>query len=127
MNSGNLIPNSDRTPEERKALATKAGKASGKARAEKKRLKEAVEKVLTASYQDEDGNKLSGYEIAAIALFDRVRSGDVSAFNSIRDLIGERPGDKIEPTIRSTENQKLASAYLEALKYGQGKSKKKTD
>lgn len=126
MNSENLKANSERTPEERKELAIKAGKASGKARAEKKRLKEAVEKVLSACY-NKDGMKLSGYELAAIALFDKARSGDVSAFNSIRDLLGEKPTDKLETTIKSTENQKLASEYLEALKHGQIKSKKKTD
>lgn len=126
MNSENLIPNSDRTPEERRALATKAGQASGRARAEKKRLKEAVEKVLSASYKDDDGKKLSGYELTAIALFDKARSGDVSAFNSIRDLIGEKPSEKIDASI-STENQVLLKEYLERAKHGQVQIKAKKD
>lgn len=124
MNIENL-----KTPstEEARERGKKGGLASGKARAEKKRLKEAVESVLSASYKNKDGENLSGYELTAIALFDKARSGDVSAFNSIRDLIGEKPTDKLETTIKSTENQKLASEYLEALKHGQVKSKKKTD
>lgn len=124
MNIENL-----KTPstEEARERGKKGGLASGKARAEKKRLKEAVESVLSASYKNKDGENLSGYELAAIALFDKARSGDVSAFNSIRDLIGEKPTEKLETTIKSTENQKLASEYLEALKHGQIKSKKKTD
>ena len=93
MNSENL-----RTPTSKEAreMGKKGGLASGKARAEKKRLKEAVEKVLSASYKDDDGKKLSGYELTAIAIFDKARSGDVSAFNSIRDLIGEKPKDTVE-------------------------------
>lgn len=115
------------TTEEARERGKKGGLASGKVRAEKKRLKEAVERVLSASYKNEDGENLSGYELTAIALFDKARSGDVSAFNSIRDLIGEKPTDKVETTIKNTENQRLASEYLEALKHGQGKSKKKTN
>ena len=124
MNIENL-----KTPstEEARERGKKGGLASGKARAEKKRLKEAVESVLSASYKNKDGENLSGYELTAIALFDKARSGDVSAFNSIRDLIGEKHTEKLETTIKSTENQKLASEYLEALKHGQIKSKKKTD
>lgn len=115
------------TTEEARERGKKGGLASGKVRAEKKRLKEAVERVLSASYKNEDGENLSGYELTAIALFDKARSGDVSAFNSIRDLIGEKPTDKVETTIKNTENQRLASEYLEALKHGQVKSKKKTN
>ncbi len=124
MNNDNLKAP---TTEEARERGKKGGLASGKVRAEKKRLKEAVERVLSASYKNEDGENLSGYELTAIALFDKARSGDVSAFNSIRDLIGEKPTDKVETTIKNTENQRLASEYLEALKHGQGKSKKKTN
>lgn len=124
MNNDNLKAP---TTEEARERGKKGGLASGKVRAEKKRLKEAVERVLSASYKNEGGENLSGYELTAIALFDKARSGDVSAFNSIRDLIGEKPTDKVETTIKNTENQRLASEYLEALKHGQGKSKKKTN
>ena len=124
MNSENL---KTPTTKEARERGKKGGLASGKVRAEKKRLKEAVERVLSASYKNKDGENLSGYELTAIALFDKARSGDVSAFNSIRDLLGEKPTDKLETTIKRTENQKLASEYLEALKHGQIKSKKKTD
>lgn len=42
-NPDNLIPNSERTPEERRELASKAGKASGKARRRKAEAKKIVE------------------------------------------------------------------------------------
>lgn len=118
MNSENLKPNSERTPQERKELATKAGKASGKARAEKKRLKEAVEKVLGMTYKTDDGKSMTGYEMTATALFGKAKDGDVSAFNSIRDLIGEKPTEKLNATINNTENQELLKRYLEEIKHG---------
>ena len=107
MNNDNLKAP---TTEEARERGKKGGLASGKVRAEKKRLKEAVERVLSASYKNEDGENLSGYELTAIALFDKARSGDVSAFNSIRDLIGEKRTDKVETTIKNTENQRKSEA-----------------
>lgn len=44
MNEKNLIPNEERTPRERRENARKAGKASGKARREKK----TIQNILTA-------------------------------------------------------------------------------
>lgn len=47
MNEKNLIPNKERTPEERRENATKAGIASGKARRQKKKLKQALETIMS--------------------------------------------------------------------------------
>lgn len=115
MNSKNL-----KTPstEEARERGKKGGIASGKARAEKKRLKEAVESILSMKYDSGAGKKLTGYEMVATALFGRAKEGDVSAFNSIRDLIGEKPTDKINATINNTENQELLKRYLEEIKHG---------
>lgn len=41
-NAENLIPNSERTPSERRANASKAGKASGKARRAKRTMREVA-------------------------------------------------------------------------------------
>lgn len=116
MNSENL-----KTPstEEARARGKKGGIASGKARAEKKRLKEAVESILLMKYDSEAGKKLTGYEMVALALFNKAKTGDVPAFNSIRDLCGEKPADKINATINNTENQELLKRYLEEIKHGE--------
>ena len=116
MNSENL-----KTPstEEARARGKKGGIASGKARAEKKRLKEAVESILLMKYDSEAGKKLTGYEMVALALFNKAKTGDVPAFNSIRDLCGEKPADKINATINNTENQELLQRYLEEIKHGE--------
>lgn len=124
MNSENL-----KTPstEEARERGKKGGIASGKARAEKKRLKEAVESILAMKYDSETGKKLTGYEMVATALFGRAKEGDVSAFNSIRDLIGEKPTDKINATINNTENQELLKRYLEEIKHGDIKRQEAED
>lgn len=49
----NLIKNSDRTPEERRELARRAGIASGEARNRKKKGKELVQALLERGVQDQ--------------------------------------------------------------------------
>lgn len=102
----NLIPFGDLTEEEQRKIASMGGKASVKARREKKRLTAAVEAVLNAKAPDKvvsqmkkngvEGNDYYaalGYAVVAKAL-----KGDVSAFNSVRDIIGENPTNNIAVT-----------------------------
>ena len=100
-NEKNLIQNSKRTPSERRENAKKAGKASGKARRNKKLLKDCMLDLLDLPVsQQKQWNKLARMGIdpedidnralLTTALFMRaVETGDVSAFKEIRDLIGE--------------------------------------
>ena len=46
-NPEKLVPNSARTPQQRKAQASKAGKASGVARRKQKNLREAINSLLS--------------------------------------------------------------------------------
>lgn len=62
-NINNLVPNEDRTPEERRANARKAGQASGAARRRKADLRKAAQQILDGTYADRNGNQLTGYEI----------------------------------------------------------------
>lgn len=58
MNHSNLIPNTERTPEELREMGRKGGIASGKARRRKKQLKEVVE-ILTDDFLcSEEGKEL---------------------------------------------------------------------
>lgn len=86
-NIENLKSNSERTPEERKELARKAGKASGKKRAERKTLKEELLLLLT------NGNT---QEKISVALIEKALQGDIKAFEVIRDTVGEKPVTKQE-------------------------------
>lgn len=91
----NLIKNSELTPEERKEKARKAGKKSGEVRAKAKSLREALQALLNGDYEVK-GKELEGHYAMALAMILKALSGDVSAFNAIRDTIGEKPKDKAE-------------------------------
>lgn len=84
-----LKPNTERTPQERRELAIKAGKASGKARRARKTLKEELLLLLS---QNDTQNRMS------LAIIEQALSGNVKAFESIRDTIGEKPVEKTEVT-----------------------------
>ena len=88
----NLIPTSERTMEERKELAIKAGKASGKARRKKKELKQLLE--LALSQPCSDGSGEDNWTQMCAAIVNKALSGDTKAFESIRDTIGQKPTEQ---------------------------------
>lgn len=95
-NEENLTPNSERTPNERREIAKKGGKASGKARRKKKTLKLAIMAAMEAKSYEVDGETKDGYAAVTAALIKKALTGDVSAINSLRDTMGEKPTDKVE-------------------------------
>lgn len=116
MNEQNLKANSERTPSERKALARKAGKASGKARREKKQFREAFEMLLEREIKDKQGNTLTGVEAIALKIFEKALKGDVKAYETIRDVTGQKPTEELYIE-HHNDNTELAE-LLEALKGG---------
>ena len=93
MNESNLIPQSERTKEEQREIARKGGIASGEARRRKKTLKEELIMLLETN---DNNNKIS------LALLKKALDGDIQAFTTIRDTIGEKPTDKVEQEVIST-------------------------
>jgi hypothetical protein len=87
MNESNLIPNYERTPEERKEIARKGGIASGESRRRRKTLKEELLALLEIN---DNNNKIS------LAVLQKALNGDIQAFTTIRDTIGEKPKDEID-------------------------------
>ena len=98
-NEKNIIPNSERTPEERREIAAAGGRASGVSRRRKKSLREAAELYLSLPVADKrTWNRLArdGVEpedvdnqMAIIAgLTMRAMKGDSKAAKVIFDLIG---------------------------------------
>ena len=75
------------TAEERRELASKAGKASVESRRQRKTLKEELIALLS-----EDGMQ----ERISIALLQKALDGDVKAFATVRDTIGEKPEDMLK-------------------------------
>lgn len=87
----NLKPQNQRTKAEQKEIAKMGGVASGKARRERKQLKEELLALLS------DGDT---QEKMCLALISQARRGNTKAFEIVRDTIGEKVTDnvKIETT-----------------------------
>ena len=105
--NGNLIPNSDLTREERKAKASKAGKASVEAKRRKKTMREALEMLMYETKLPETTKKMLEAEgigkdemnhqmVITRSLIAKAEAGDVQAYNAICAMIGEKPAEKVE-------------------------------
>lgn len=105
-----LIPQSERTKEEQKAIARKGGIASGKARREKKLMRETLDIILSMpmkngknadvesirSFAALKGKNISVQEAILIAQVQKAMKGDTKAAEYVRDTIGQKPGESIE-------------------------------
>lgn len=78
--------NSERTPKQRKTQAVKAGKASGEAREIKKSFREQLREQLT----------IEDIRIINSRLIAMAKHGNLKAYELIRDMLGEKPADKLE-------------------------------
>lgn len=87
MNPENLIPNSERTPSQRKANASKAGKASAKARRERKTIAEALRLVLN---EEANSDGLTRQEAIVARVVKRLYDeGDIRDLKVLADVLGE--------------------------------------
>lgn len=96
-NEQNLIPNSQRTPEELREITRKGGIASGKARRKKKMLREIMEEY--GSLPDDLNPNISNDISVVIAQYKLAKSekpGSTQAATFIRDTRGEKPHDVLE-------------------------------
>lgn len=107
-NTANLKPPiNKRSPEEQKAICKRGGIASGKARRAKKQMREDLECLLGMKAKDstvkaemakfgiKKGNQTNQMAIA-VSLFQAALKGDVKAYLTIRDTLGESP-DRLKP------------------------------
>lgn len=92
MNEENLKP-FIKGEQRQKDLGKMGGIASGESKRRKKTLKEELIMLLES---DNNNNKIS------TALLKKALDGDIQAFTTIRDTIGEKPTDKIEQELIST-------------------------
>lgn len=103
-NEENLIPFNERTKSEQRAIATAGGKASGKARRNKKLLRDCIDYLLEREDKtvlDTEGNPMSGAEQLAYNLFVKAlgepdTAKAAKAFEVLRDTAGQKPVEKVE-------------------------------
>ena len=114
-NNENLIPFNERTESEQRAIQSAGGLASGKARRERKKMREQAEMLLSLPFQDrkningesvlenfkkatgiEDVGEIDNQMAMIISMWLNTLGNDavsVSAFNSLRELLGEKKTD----------------------------------
>ena len=101
----NLIPNSARTPSERRANATKAGIASGKARRQKKTVAEYLRKWADGEVSEKDKKELEALGLSeeatnrtllVVPLIQKASKGDTKALQMALELLGEDKKKELE-------------------------------
>ena len=114
-NADNLIPNSERTPEELREMTRKGGIKSGETRRRKKTLREQMEMLLSLPVQDDEtrafieslgieSEEVNNALAITLSMYQEALKGNTKAFELIRDTIGEKPTDRLQieerPVIR---------------------------
>ena len=108
--SDNLIPQSERTKEEQRAVAKKGGIASGKARREKKMMRETLETLLKMPLTDKklsdveqikslaalSGKNITVQDAILLAQVKKAMKGDTRAAEYIRDTSGNKIKDELQ-------------------------------
>ena len=80
-----------RSEDEAKEKGRKGGIASGEARRRKKTIRETLEMMLAGQMPDGATRR----DAIVVALMEKALSGDVRAFEAIRDSVGEKPTEKM--------------------------------
>lgn len=130
-NIQNLIPNSERTPEELREMTRKAGIASGEARRRKKSLREKAKLLMSLSVKDQEelykakelGLADDDIDLEMINLIHmhniikKENFNSVGAFNSLKDLTDEEQenGNTQQPilNINIQGSDKLKEVFYE--------------
>lgn len=106
-NNENLVSLATRTQQERTEIAKKGQEASTKAKKEKKLIKDNIELLLSLPIKNAktkeqlkqlgiDDNEMNNQMALVIAMYQKAIKGDVSAFNTLRDTLGQKPVEKTE-------------------------------
>ena len=111
----NLIPNSERSPEEVRENGRKGGIASGIARRRKKDLREACLAILDSEVTTKSGDKMTGSEAMVAKLFQQAMKGNIKAFEVLRDTAGQKPVEKlvvsdVDPSVINEVESMVAGA-----------------
>lgn len=109
--------NSRRTPSERQEIARIAGKASGKARRRKAKMRETMERLLTMRAEipglsdvlRADGGESTYEELISMAMIEQAMQGNVKAYNAIKDTVGQTSKSEVD-----LEEQQAKIQYMQA-------------
>ena len=126
-NEENLLPNSGRSREEVEALNRLGGINSGIVRRQNAKKKEAVKDIaamvlgLKRKVSDKtaqqlkdlgiDRHEITTQVLAMMKIGDKATSGDIKAFECIRDTAGEKPNDNIKLTHETGDGAVILIGY----------------
>ena len=125
----NLVPNSARTPSQRRENAREAGKASGLVRAQRKAMKECLLELLSmpmkhgpltgpvGAIEDFKNANVSVRERIVLAMATKAAKGDVKAAEFIRDTIGEAPVQEVK--VQESEVCGMTEEHLRKIVNGE--------
>lgn len=127
LNPQNLVKNEDRTPEERRRNARKAGKASAEARRRKRDMRETFRDLLDMPLKEGDLDEVTALaganrknvtvgEAIALIMANKAIKGDVKAAEFVRDTSGQRPTSSVQVTAESKEASAAFMALVEGIK-----------
>ena len=113
-NEENLVSLADRTTEERREIATKAGIASGKARREKRDRKQRAAELFDLTMQGAGVEKikkffnindnLTAYETMVLSCFMKaMQKGDANALEKLLKISGEQFAEVLDVTVAKSE------------------------
>ena len=125
MNNENLIPSNKRTPSERREIAQKAGRASGKKRRQLKTWKQLAQEVLAMpikdgkvdkkikSLADAKGKNLRVQDAMILAQTVQAMKGDTKAFGLIAELSGlfDTDGPDLQPLAVPDDTNLIIPAF----------------
>jgi hypothetical protein len=100
----------------------KGGIASGKAKREKKLLKDCFDELLSRDWENKNGQKSTGAEAITLTMFKKALAGDPKAFEIVRDTAGQKP---VERVMLAEVDQKTINE-VEAMVLGEDNADKKT-
>lgn len=127
-NIKNLIPNSQRTPEELREMTRKAGIKSGEIRKKQKTMCELIKLIQKGKVSEEITNKIieiyphlekedvNRKVLPLIKQQEKAEKGDLQALMFLRDTAGEKPTEKIENTTEMTIKGKDVAEFTKELR-----------
>lgn len=89
MNEQNLIPNSQRSASEVRENQRRGGINSGKARREKKAMRELLEDALAKVIKSKSGEEATKKEVASIRIADGMANGDPKMLEIGLKILGD--------------------------------------
>lgn len=126
----NLIPVTERTKEEQREIQRKGGIASGKARRQKRRLKEIADIMLEMTIgegrlsdlenikeiTEVADKKITTADAMVFAQIQKALKGDNKSFELIRDLVGENPANQTVDDGEIAKVDELLNAMIVSVK-----------